>query len=105
MNRVPTKRNPNQIDSRLLPSNDVWKKMVNSYLNNSGLVSTEFCWRKQGTALCLLLDWKVGKRCSPVTLLEDASREDRIGQSCLKTYAEQSDWPSGAGGLDVVGIE
>lgn len=40
-----------------------------------------------------------------MTLLEDASREDHIGQSCLKTYAEQSDWPSGAGGLDVVGIE
>ena len=105
MNRVPTKRNPNQIDTRLLPSNDVCKKTVKSYLNNSRLVSTEFCWGKQGTALCLLLDRKVGKRHPLVTLLEDASREDHIGQSCLKTYAEQSDGPPRAGGLDVVGTE
>lgn len=47
-NRLLTKRNLNQIGTRLLPGNDVHKKAVKSHLNDSKLVSIELCWGKQG---------------------------------------------------------
>ena len=40
------------------------------------------CWGKQKIALVSTL----GKRSSPVTLLEDISHEGRMCQSCLKIY-------------------